>query len=248
MQHQFLDTLKIHNTPLMHEYTKLNTYFQKTTSPDLIPGMNIYIRRAQTCEDLEKVFEVRWQGYKKYFSCKNDCIDNLDFSPQTILLLAEDEHHNPVGTLRIIDRRYGNIELDKFIDVDSLLPEDEKSCIEATRFSIPKHPDSKLIKHLLWKSALLYCQINRINIMIKSVRPCAARAYRALLFENVGPAGIYNHTLLGNLEHHTYKLNISKKRNVMKQYNRSLYDFFFVEDHRNINVDDRLVYPERKID
>ncbi len=247
MQHQSLDTLKIQNTPLIHDYTKSNSYLPKSTSPRPVPKINIFVRRAQTCEDLEKVFEVRWQGYKKYYSCKDENTDNFDFSPQAILLLAEDEHHNPVGTLRILDRRYGSIELDKFIDVDSLLSEDEKSCIEVTRFSIPKHPDSKSIKLLLWKGLLLYCQINRINSIIKSVRPCAARAYRTLLFENVGPAGIYNHTLLGNLEHHTYKLNIVKKRDLMKHYNRSLYDFFFVEDHRNINVDDRIVYPERKI-
>lgn len=247
MQSQSLDTLKMQNPPLIYDYIKSNSYLPKSTNPTPVPKRNIYVRRAQTCKELEKVFGVRWQGYKKYYSCKDDNLDNFDFSTQAILLLAEDENHNPVGTLRILDRRYGNIELDKFIDVDSLLSEEEKSCIEATRFSIPKHPDSKLIKHLLWKGALLYCQINRINTVIKSVRPCAARAYRALLFENVGPAGIYNHTLLGNLEHHTYKLNISKKRNVMKKYNCSLYDFFFVEDHRNINVDDRLVYAEKKL-
>lgn len=247
MHRQSLDTLKIQKIPLIHDYTKLNSYLPISTSLRPVPKKNIYVHRAQTCEDLEKVFEVRWQGHKKYYSSKDENTDKFDFSPQAILLLAEDEHHNPVGTLRILDRRYGSIELDKFIDVDSLLNEDEKACIEVTRFSIPKHPDSKSIKLLLWKSALLYCQINRINIMIKSVRPSAAHAYRALLFENVGPAGIYNHTLLGNLEHHTYKLNIFKKRNVMKHYNRSLYDFFFVEDHRNINVDDRLVYAEKKL-
>jgi len=247
MQHQVLDTLKIQNTPFIHDYTKSISYLPKSTNPRPVPKMNIYVRRAQTCEDLEKVFEVRWQGYKKYYNSKDDNTDNFDFSPQAILFLAEDEQHKPVGTLRILDRRYGSIELDQFIDVDSLLSEDEKSCVEATRFSIPNHPDSKLIKLLLWKSALIYCQINRINSVIKSVRPCAARAYRSLLFENVGPAGIYNHTLLGNLEHHTYKLNISKKQNLMKEYNRSLYNFLFVENHQNINVDDRIVYPEKKL-
>ena len=246
MQQQTLDALKIEKTLLIPDHTKSISHLPKSTSPRPVPKMNIFIRRAQTCEDLEKVFEVRWQGYKKYYSCKDDISDNFDFSPQAILLLAEDEYHTPVGTLRILDRRYGSIELDTFIDVDSLLSEEEKWCIEATRFAIPKHPDSKLIKQLLWKSLLLYCQINRMNIIIKSVRPHAARAYRALLFDNVGPEGIYNHTLLGNLEHHTYKLNIAKKRDIMKQYNRSLYDFLFVEDHYNINVDDRLVYPEKK--
>jgi hypothetical protein len=184
-----------------------------------------------------KVFHVRWEGYKKYFKSEEENMDEHDFSSETTLLLAEDRHHNPVGTMRILDRRYGSIELDKFVNLNSFLSEGERVCIEATRFSIPKHPQSKLIKLLLWKSLLLYCQINHIDTILMSVRPAAARSYQCLLFENVGPSGAYRHSLLKNLEHQTYKCNISDRKKVIKKVNWPLYHFFFIEDHSNINTD-----------
>ena len=198
---------------------------------------HIFIRKAKSVEDFEKVFAVRWEGYKKYYHNSDENIDQFDFSHHTTLLLAEDKNSNPVGTIRILDRRYGKIELDEFIDVDSLLSMNPKSCIEPTRFSIPSHPESKLIKLLLWKAVLLYCQMNEINIVIQSVRPPAARAYRALLFEHLGPSGIYNHRQLGNLEHHTYKLDIAEKRHLLKRTNPSLYDFFYIKEQDAINID-----------
>jgi hypothetical protein len=210
---------------------------QSEVSVDLSPEENITIRKAVTMDDMVKVFRVRWEGYKKYYKSEDETVDESDLSPAATLLLAEDKHHNTVGTIRILDRRYGSVELDRFINVDSFLSKEERVCIEATRFSIPKHLDSKLIKLLLWKSLFLYCQINQINTILMSARPAAARSYRCLFFENVGPAGVYSHSLLGNLEHQTYKCNISERKYVIKKENKPLYQFFFDKEHPNINTD-----------
>jgi len=212
-------------------------YLQSEKALDLGIEENITIRKAVTVDDMVKVFRVRWEGYKKYYKSEEENLDKYDFSPKTTLLLAEDKHHNAVGTIRIIDRRYGGIELDNFIDLDSFLSEKERVCIEATRFSIPKHPDSKLIKLLLWKTLFSYCQINHINTILMSARPAAARSYKCLFFENVGPLGVYRHSLLGTLEHQTYKCNISERKYVMKKNNGHLYHFFFLKKHSNINTD-----------
>jgi hypothetical protein len=212
-------------------------YFSESFSeikPDL--EREIFVHRAKTEKDFQKVFYLRWQGYKKYCYNQNNIMDQFDFSPNCTLLVAEDEYHNAVGTLRILDRRFGKIGLDEFIDVDALLSGDEKKCVQAARLSIPKHPNAKLIKHLLWKALLLYCLATRVNVIIYSVRPCISRLYRCLLFENVGPSGVYNHTLLGNLEHHTYKCVIDQKREELRQKNPTLYHFFFEEDHPNITM------------
>jgi len=240
--------------PKIEEYGYRRPYLykdqQREDRPDCLQGKGapdraldlgleetITVRKAVTVEDMVKVFHVRWEGYKKYFKSEEENMDEHDFSSETTLLLAEDKHHNPVGTMRILDRRYGSIELDKFVNLNSFLSEGERVCIEATRFSIPKHPQSKLIKLLLWKSLLLYCQINHIDTILMSVRPAAARSYQCLLFENVGPSGAYRHSLLKNLEHQTYKCNISDRKKVIKKVNWPLYHFFFIEDHSNINTD-----------
>ncbi|MEW5803365.1 MAG: GNAT family N-acyltransferase [bacterium] len=199
---------------------------------------SITVRKAVTLDDMVKVFQIRYEGYKKYYKSEDENMDQNDFSSHACLLLAEDKHHNPVGTIRILDRRYGKIELDNFVNLDSFLPEGKSlNVIEATRFSIPNHLDSKLIKMLLWKALFLYCQVNHIDTIIMSARPAAARSYRCLLFENVGSLGVYKHPLLGNLEHQTYKCIISEKKHQAKEKNWPLYQFFFVKDHPNIKLD-----------
>jgi hypothetical protein len=196
---------------------------------------NIFIRKPENKEDLTRLFDVRWKGYSKYFNSRVDMVDKFDSAPNVTFLLAEDAQKNAVGTLRILDRRYGSIELDEFVNVDFLLPKDDKRCAEATRFSIPTHSQARSIKYLLWKAFLLYCMKNKINIMLISGRPVVARVYKILLFEDAGPPGIYYHRNLGNLEHRCFICDISKQSQKLKEKNRPLYHFFFKEDHTNIN-------------
>lgn len=222
----------------LHCVNAYSHYPQEKGSVELDAEKRITVRKAVTIDDMTKVFRVRWEGYKKYYKSEDENMDTCDFSPHATLLLAEDKQHNAVGTLRILDRRYGSIELDKFVNIDSFLPDEQgMNVIEATRFSIPNHPDSKVIKLLLWKALLRYCEVNHIDTILMSARPAAARSYRSLFFENVGPLGVYKHTLLGNLEHQTYKATISKERRLLKEKNWPLYHFFFVKDHSNIKTD-----------
>ncbi|MGA1826577.1 MAG: N-acyl amino acid synthase FeeM domain-containing protein [bacterium] len=196
---------------------------------------NIFVRKADSRDDIQGVFDVRWKGYAKYFTSKEEMVDEYDLASNVTLLLAHDDQRNPLGTLRILDRRFGDIELDAFLDVDSLLPEDEQFCIEATRFSIPPHPHAGLIKLFLWKALLLYCLGNKIHTILISIRPRTARVYRRLLFDSFGPSGIYNHPLLKNLEHHCYHHTIAEKRAVMKDLYPDLYQFLYQEYHPTIH-------------
>jgi hypothetical protein len=199
---------------------------------------NIFIRKAKTEDGLNRVFDVRWAGYKKYFNNKEESIDKYDYAPNVTLLLAEDGSHEAVGTMRILDRRHGKIELDEFIEVDSLIPDSEKPCAEVTRFSFSKHLKSKLIKLLLRKAVFRYCQENQINTMLISMPPTAARDYQRLfLLEDTGPSGVYHHRLLGNVEHHTYKCDIPKTMEFLRSSRHPLYDFFCTDNHSNISMD-----------
>jgi len=207
----------------------------------------IIVRRATNQEDMWKVFDVRWKGYKKYFDNKSEMIDAYDFEYNSTLLLAEDESGEAVGTMKILDRRCGRIELDDFVDIDSLVSSDGKSCVEATRFSIPMQKHSKLIKLLLWKTLVLYCQLNRINNLILSVRSEAvARDYTRLNFHNAGPLGVYTHEQLGNIEHQTYICDLMETQEVLKNNNPRMHDFFFIQDTSSIMTDGMLIEPRGK--
>ncbi len=207
----------------------------------------ITIRRATNQEDMWKVFDVRWKGYKKYFDNKSEMIDAYDFERNSTLLLAEDESGEAVGTMKILDRRYGRIELDDFIDIDSLLSSDGKLCVEATRFSIPMQKHSRLIKLLLWKTLVLYCRLNRVNNLILSVRSNAvARDYTRLNFHNAGPSGVYTHEQLGNIEHQTYICDIMETQEALKNNNPRMHNFLFIQDAPNIMTDGMLIEPYGK--
>ena len=177
-----------------------------------LEGMNfrIRIRIVETEEDWEKALEVRWRGYGKYFSggCKYDLMDAYDFQPNCTILLAEDEDNNLLATGRFLDRRYGKIELEEFIDVDNVLPESGAPVVEGTRFSIPRHPFSPLIKFASWKVFYTYCKANNVDTGLVSVRAKGGRDYQRLQWDHAGEAGIYYHRLLGGKEHHTYLWNL----------------------------------------
>ncbi|MDY6834870.1 MAG: hypothetical protein SVY53_08760 [Chloroflexota bacterium] len=188
------------------------------------------VRTAKTREDLKRMYDVRYEGYRIYFDDKNKVIDECDFEPHCTLLIAEDANNNMVGTIRILDRRMGSIELDAHVPMEALFSGEELHCCEATRFSVPKHVDSKEIKWLLIKSVMCYCHLNGINYIIMSSRPEIARDYHTMRFRDIGNAGVYHHHDLGDTEHHSYILDIHSARDELKSCNPMLHDFFFVEE------------------
>lgn len=199
-------------------YTRPAEFFDNLDTSQFKVGV------VRTPEDRKKALQVRARGYNMY--------GNLD--PEEAVakrnettFLAVDQDDDPVGTLRVLDRRNGKIELDNFLDVDALLDEDEKPCAEATRFAIPKHPKGMIIKILLWKAYFNYCRTQGIRTMLVSCRPLLARNYLFLLFEDIGPQGYYKHKHLKNKEHRTYKRDITNLRELWWQVRHPLYDFMF---------------------
>lgn len=196
------------------------------------------IRRAKTDEDIEKVYDVRWRGYKKYFPCRSACIDERDRAPNSVLLLAETTCcGTPVGTLRILDGASGPVELERFIHVSSVLAPDECPCAEATRFSVPFNPLAKQIKYFLWKAFFLYCGQHHIPTMLISVRPPAAKDYEFLMFQDVGSDGEYTHPELGNKPHRTYKMSVRRARELFEEHRHPLLNFMFCEHHGCISIE-----------
>ncbi len=211
--------------------------------------MNISIRIAKTEDDLEKIFKVRETGNRRYALHKGQLSDEYDYASNATLFLAEDDKKNPVGTMRILDRRYGQIELDKFIKITSLLTDQDKECVEVSRLWVPKHLKSKLIKFLLWKTAFRYCQINQLITILISIRPSSARFYQRLFFfEPTGPGGIFKNPLLENLEYHIYKSDLSRTMELLKTTKHPLYDFFCIEKHPDLIIDElkSFSWDERK--
>ncbi len=189
------------------------------------------VRRVMTQEDRARAFDLRWQAYRKHFDLPvpADIIDDFDNAPNCVLVLDTDEHGVAVGTLRVLDRRNGRVELDKFHDPDALLKPEEQPVAEASRLAVPSHPRSRSIKLALWRGYLRYCQETGIASMLVSGRRATAPDYEFLLFRNLGPAASYLHTQLDHVPHDYFLLDVATAPKKYRAVHHPLHDFFFAE-------------------
>ena len=201
------------------------------------PLAGIQVRRATHRTDLEKVYAVRYRGYAKYFGDPMQVREALDQTPGCLLLLATDARGHALGTLRLLDRRYGPIELDNYLDMDQLLPSKRHAIVEATRYSVPACPASKWIKLALCKAYFRYCRDTLAHTMLIWIRPSAEREYQRMLFEKVIGAGAFSHPRLGNLPHQTWLLDVQSAPARYREYASSLYTLFEEEEHPHIRYD-----------
>jgi hypothetical protein len=198
---------------------------------------NIFTRRAQTSADIEKVMEARWAGYRKYFPSRSEALDRYDHAPNTVLLLATDNQDRPIGTMRLLDGRCGEMEIEQFVNVRELLPKHQLPCAEATRFSVPWQEHSRLIKLALWKAFYSYCICHSINSMVIWIRHGATKDYEHLRFQPIGRNGVFSHPTLGNNEHQTQVLDLTVAAQLYKETNHRFHEFFCVTQHPNIRCD-----------
>lgn len=197
----------------------------------------VHVRRAVTADDLENVYAIRWHGYKKYFSEPDQVREALDTAPNARLLLATDRNGIAIGTMRILDRRLGAIELDQYLNVDSLLPVERHPAADGSRLSVPASEQSMFVKTALWKAYFHFCRDHGIRSMIASVRPAAARDYQRLMFEHLGPRGTYTYTRLGNKPHETWVLDVATAKLRYRDAGHPFYEFFHEWEHPNIRYD-----------
>ena len=55
----------------------------------MIPDIsNLIVHRVVTPEEKELAYDIRWAGYRKYFSAREEVIDHYDSLESSILLLV----------------------------------------------------------------------------------------------------------------------------------------------------------------
>lgn len=170
----------------------------------------IQVRRADSCDAVEKVMQLRWEGYKKYFSNREQVCDRFDVQENCTLLLACADDGKPLGTIRLLNSDYGQTEVENYLPIRSLLDADYGQFIEATRLSVPHCERSNFVKFALKKAYYKYCLAARINAMLIWVRPSGAREHRLWHFFDLGEQAKFTHPALGNLEHRTMICDVER--------------------------------------
>lgn len=215
-------------------WTKPRAYFDKLDTSRFL------VKPASTSQDNKHARDLRQIGYRMYHRGDHALPQEIPLPNETTFLAIEIEKNLPVGTLRVLDRSRGKIELDHYFEIDKLVMPAEHPCAEATRFTIPfQHPESLTIKLLLWKAFFDYCVRHHIATMLISSRPFFARMYMFLFFEDIGSMGEYRHTHLKNKVHRTYKLPLSNLKQRWYNHQHPLYGFMFERTH-NIKADEDI--------
>ena len=130
-------------------------------------GVNV--RKVATEEDYESVLYLRQDAYpvKKSIDFFRDPLDEAE---NAIVLIAEDQEGTPLGTIRIMNRVQGPIELDQYVDVEKIIKKHSKTCAEATRFIIAPHFDQETILLALYKAYYRFCKSHGITTALISSR------------------------------------------------------------------------------
>ncbi|MFD3163260.1 hypothetical protein [Herpetosiphon sp. NSE202] len=184
----------------------------------------IQIRPLHSFAEFKQVLDLRYRGYG-YFATPAQALDALDLAEHSLILVAELAKRGIVGTLRLLDGRYGPIELEQFVPIATIPQLHQRSFIEATRFTIRHCRELLAVKLLLCKALWMYSlQQGHEYLVISSTQRLAA-FYRMLLFEDVGTAGVYRHPRLGQSEHRMFLLPVQTALERYHAAQHPLYKF-----------------------
>jgi hypothetical protein len=201
--------------------------------PLSVQSLPCTVRLARTGADLEKVMAVRARGFARFLGPGAEVTDAFDHQPNCFHLLAEDKEGNPVGTGRLLHRQLGPVELDAYVDLSSGL--DLAHCLEGSRFTVPTFAGSALTKLAIWKAAYKLALTRQIACAIIPVRRGARRDYEMLMLEDTGLSFLHPRDALRR-EHFIMKIDFTTAEERYRSQEHPLYEFFFVQEHTEINV------------
>ena len=192
------------------------------------PNMkDIKVKIVKNDKDFQKAMAVRYKGYKSFYLSEHEVSDDYDFLKNATLLLAIDSKNNALGSMRVLDSRYGPIELSQFLNISSLMNGYNEPYAEATRFSVPIKTNGALMaKLLLCKAYYQYCLENHIETMLFWARPLIGRLYQFMCADDVGEIGVFYNEHFNNKLYKTYRLRVSDLEIRMKAINHPLYHLF----------------------
>lgn len=200
----------------------------------------ISIAPARGPQDWAAVRNLRWGGYRKFYSRDDDVMDEFDSAANATVLIAKRDDGEAVGTIRILDRSRGRVELDSYQDIalwpSGILSRYEEAFLEATRFCVSPGEHSKLIKLLIWKAVHRFALAVQSTTIIAWVRPELSDAYRKLLFHELPQDLAFAHPILGNELHLVFKCDVVEAESRLRCAKHPLYEFFFLERHPGIQL------------
>lgn len=194
----------------------------------------VKVWQADSEEDWKNVAMLRRHGFDRNGRKGSKWVDDSDFVDETLVLLAAKSHTAPVATLKLQNGIVSGIELEEHINLDFLIFENERPLVQFSRLSVSKGDSSISIMFALFKSAWLWCFINRLESIVISSPPWAKAIYQFMAFRDYGSAGEFIHPLLPKVVHSTMLLPIQNAEEVWRQAGVPLCEQIWEREHPDL--------------
>ncbi len=171
----------------------------------------IRVRRAQTEADFALVARLREAGFSRVADQPPaSWIDDFDRSPGVFSLVAYDALDRAIGTIRLQDGRISNLELQRFVPLDSLLSLQERPVVQVSRLSVIRDPEASSAMIALFKAVWLWCVKEDVTTIVMASPPWVRAVYDYLLFDDCGPLGQFRHDFAGGALHVSMKIPVAR--------------------------------------
>lgn len=197
------------------------------------------VRLVNNDADLWKAVELRAAAYGRHmpeFGEKLRAPEKLDGEPGVVVLLAESKlDGTPLGTLRIQSNAYRPLQVEDSVALPRWLR--DRPLIEGSRLGIVGGSIGRLVKVVLIKATLLYCEQDGIDWAIVAARAPLDRPYDQMLFEDLLPEqGYVPMRHANNIPHRVLGFEIDSGHQRLVEANHPMLKFMRYTDHPDIDI------------
>lgn len=195
----------------------------------------ITVHKAITDADFDIVARLRKQGFSRVAD-KTDIawVDSLDHSPGVFSLIAYNNINEPLATMRVQDGRISELELSRFVPLNSILNPDQKPLIQGARLSVIKMAQASDAMIALFKAVWLWCLNEEIRNIVIATPPWAKPIYEFLSFDDLGPRGHFSHEFLTDTPHSSMIIPVKRPITVWPDISHPLFQNFCCTDHPSL--------------
>lgn len=196
----------------------------------------ITVRRAVTDADFELVGQLRQTGFSRVAGQEEAAwVDELDRSAGVFSLIAYNSLNEPVATMRVQDGRVADLELSRFVPLNTLLTARQKPAAQFARLSVVKGSQSTDAMFGLFKAAWRWCLRERLQSIVIATPPWSKMIYDFMFFEELGPDGRFNHEFANDALHASMLLPVAEAEEIWRVGRSPLCEQLFDIEHPDLN-------------
>lgn len=197
------------------------------------------VRVVRNEAELSKAVTIRHAAYARHmpdFAEKLRQAEAMDEEPGVVVLLAESKlDGTPLGTLRIQSNAYKPLTVEQSVTLPRWLR--DRPLIEGSRLGIVGGAIGRLVKVVLIKATLRYCENEGIDWAIVAARAPIDRQYAQLMFEDLFPEqGFIPMRHGNNIPHRVMGFDIEAGHQRLVDAQHPMLKFMSYTNHPDIDV------------